>query len=605
MSEVIDTIPQSKLRNPLFNAIWSLDSSGNPVGLVGPDGQDAGVVLAETDPVTGGITGLRAGSEYTPIPIKAPSVRVLKRFTDLVGVTIGTSNATVVSSIDPDSPFGCPALKLVCTFSATSGRVEVTPPALSLSNFNGHVCYSVFVDDTTKVGEFSTFIGTTGYAAYQQAKVVVFNGSDIVGGHRVIIGGPTRKTLVTDGGFVFGTSTLQATKLRITSPDPIGGTATVWVKDAFIPTPQRPIVCFTWDDGFDTWSTMVAPILAANGVKATFCVNSATIGSSITSGNVADLVAQGHELSGHNITNNKLRQLFGNGVGVLNGETGIGQTMPTYMADYLTSITALSAYGVGAAARDFSYHSWVQGGCDTASVEAAKALGISVARTASSYESQPYGFALGNNALCLRPVDLSNTRSLAQAKALVDDAKAYGGLCIFMGHQTAATATDSLTWAESDLRDLVAYTASLGVDILTMRELKDRLISIGSIEPTVGYSYPAPVRCIGQLIGANFNSTSDQVITIDAGQWKIEGVYVSAASVSLTTAAGGVYTATAKGGTAIVAASQGYSALTAGTSTLPATMAATPTVTGNIYLSLTTPQGAAATASVFVFGRPI
>lgn len=38
MSEVIDTIPQSKLRNPLFNAIWSLDSSGNPVGLVGPGG---------------------------------------------------------------------------------------------------------------------------------------------------------------------------------------------------------------------------------------------------------------------------------------------------------------------------------------------------------------------------------------------------------------------------------------------------------------------------------------------------------------------------------------------------------------------------------------
>jgi len=39
MSEVIDTIPQSKLRNPLFNAIWSLDSSGNPVGLVGPGGE--------------------------------------------------------------------------------------------------------------------------------------------------------------------------------------------------------------------------------------------------------------------------------------------------------------------------------------------------------------------------------------------------------------------------------------------------------------------------------------------------------------------------------------------------------------------------------------
>lgn len=48
MSEVIDTIPQSKLRNPLFNAIWSLDSSGNPVGLVGPDG---GLIHALHDPL--------------------------------------------------------------------------------------------------------------------------------------------------------------------------------------------------------------------------------------------------------------------------------------------------------------------------------------------------------------------------------------------------------------------------------------------------------------------------------------------------------------------------------------------------------------------------
>lgn len=39
MSEVIDTIPQSKLRNPLFNAIWSLDSSGNLMGIYGPDGE--------------------------------------------------------------------------------------------------------------------------------------------------------------------------------------------------------------------------------------------------------------------------------------------------------------------------------------------------------------------------------------------------------------------------------------------------------------------------------------------------------------------------------------------------------------------------------------
>ena len=84
----------------------------------------------------------------------------------------------------------------------------------------------------------------------------------------------------------------------------------MWVKDCFIPAPQRPIVCFTWDDGFDSWATKVAPILAANNVKGTFGVNTAQIGSTITAANLTALVAAGHQVCGHNVNNNKLRQLF-------------------------------------------------------------------------------------------------------------------------------------------------------------------------------------------------------------------------------------------------------------------------------------------------------
>lgn len=590
---------------------WIVDASTGEVVGVQTAGQarmlavpGANPVGAQVDPVTGGIDFSVAGT-VVPVPKKQPVARVIKQFSDLVGVTIGTSNATVVSSIDPDSPFGCPALKLVCTFSTTAGRVEVTPQALGIASFNGHVGYSVWFDDTTKVGQASVFVGTSGFSLYNQVNHVMFGGVDLVGGHRVVVAGPTRKNNVVDGGFVFGTSTLQATKLRIFSPNPIGGTATVWVKDCFIPAPQRPIVCFTWDDGFDSWATKVAPILAANNVKGTFGVNTAQIGSTITAANLTALVAAGHQVCGHNVNNNKLRQLFGTGNGVSNG-TGSAQTMTAYMTDYLTGQAALSAYVGGGGVGDFCYHPWVQGGCDTASAEAAKGLGISLARTTSPYETQQYGFALGNNALAIRAVDLSNTRTLAQAKAMIDDAKVYGGLCVFMGHETAATASDSVTWAESDLAELVAYAAAdSSIDKLTMAELRDRLLAIGAIDPPGGYSSPSPVRCIGQLIGANFNSTADQTITLDSGQWKIEGVYVSGASLSLTTASGGVYTSAAKGGTAIVAAGQAYSSLTTSTDTLSATMAATPTVTGNIYLSLTTAQGAAATASVFVFGRPV
>lgn len=81
---------------------------------------------------------------------------------------------------------------------------------------------------------------------------------------------------------------------------------------------------------------------------------------------------------------------------------------------------------------------------------------------------------------------------------------------------------------------------------------------------------------LAYLYGANFNSTADQALTMNvvpqiaAGtpRYKIWGVEVNNASTSLTTAAGGIYTAVSKGGTAIIPAQQVYTSLTAATSTL-------------------------------------
>jgi histidine ammonia-lyase len=115
---------------------------------------------------------------------------------------------------------------------------------------------------------------------------------------------------------------------------------------------------------------------------------------------------------------------------------------------------------------------------------------------------------------------------------------------------------------------------------------------------------------IGKLIGANFNVTTDQSVgmLIGAGvPFRITKITVKNASVSLTTAAGGVYTAASKGGTAIVANSQVYTSLSAATLALDLTIASTPGLTVQTaglvpILSLTTAQGAAATADVYVFG---
>lgn len=133
---------------------------------------------------------------------------------------------------------------------------------------------------------------------------------------------------------------------------------------------------------------------------------------------------------------------------------------------------------------------------------------------------------------------------------------------------------------------------------------------------------PGSVQC-GWLYGANFNVTTDQAIPISvpSGTWAIDSIAISNPSVSLTTAQGGFYTAVSKGGVAVVASTQAYSTLTTNAANTTGNyMTATLATAGNttmfegltgssliktLYLSLTTAQGAAATADVRVRCRPL
>lgn len=121
--------------------------------------------------------------------------------------------------------------------------------------------------------------------------------------------------------------------------------------------------------------------------------------------------------------------------------------------------------------------------------------------------------------------------------------------------------------------------------------------------------YPAfgVKRTLFTLIGANMNVTTDQAFTQAFGftQYSIDEIQVTNASASLTLAAGGIYTTTAKGGSAIVAAAQVYSALTAATKILKPTIASAGTdmlTALTLYLSLTVAQGGAATADMRIMG---
>lgn len=107
------------------------------------------------------------------------------------------------------------------------------------------------------------------------------------------------------------------------------------------------------------------------------------------------------------------------------------------------------------------------------------------------------------------------------------------------------------------------------------------------------------------LTGANMNTTADQAMTkaFTFNNFIIDRIIVTNASTSLTLAAGGVYTAASKGGTAVVANTQIYSALSAAGLTLNLTLADTSVRTGaSLILALTTGQGGAATADFRVMG---
>jgi hypothetical protein len=122
--------------------------------------------------------------------------------------------------------------------------------------------------------------------------------------------------------------------------------------------------------------------------------------------------------------------------------------------------------------------------------------------------------------------------------------------------------------------------------------------------------FPGFSQLLFKLIGANMNVTTDQLMSVIGGSlpaaYMIDAIRVANASISLDTAAGGVYTAITKpAGGIIVAAAQAYSDLTGPTLALDLTLTALGKAIRSTapYFSLTTAQGAAATADIYVFGR--
>lgn len=111
------------------------------------------------------------------------------------------------------------------------------------------------------------------------------------------------------------------------------------------------------------------------------------------------------------------------------------------------------------------------------------------------------------------------------------------------------------------------------------------------------------IRLLASYQSVNVNATGDTVLPIqNSGRWSVSNVVFTNASVDLTTAEAGVFTAPSAGGTAIVA-DAALSALSSSSVVSQRTVASTAAQTGgNLYVNVSVAQGAAATMDVFVYG---
>jgi hypothetical protein len=107
---------------------------------------------------------------------------------------------------------------------------------------------------------------------------------------------------------------------------------------------------------------------------------------------------------------------------------------------------------------------------------------------------------------------------------------------------------------------------------------------------------------VGRAINVNATGDAAAMPIINASSYSVFQVVFTNASISLTTALAGVFTAAAAGGTAIVA-NAALATQTGPTIVFQRTVASTAVQTAQtLFVNVGTAQGAAATTDVFVYG---
>lgn len=213
-------------------------------------------------------------------------------------------------------------------------------------------------------------------------------------------------------------------------------------------------------------------------------------------------------------------------------------------------------------------------------------LGTMAVETATDYLSKAGNLSgLANAATARTNLGVALGTNVQAYDAFLTSIALLGTAANKMIYTTAAN-----TAAEADI---TAFGRSLLDDAAALNARE----TLGKVLPRYGL--------LASASAVDLNTAGDTALTVDASRYHIDKVTVENASVNLTTATVGVFTAAGGGGTT-VAADQALAAITGSGKFLdltPDAGLATNTFTAaTLYARVGTPQGAAATANVFVFG---
>ena len=390
-------------------------------------------------------------------PDRTPLAQVLKVFDNLTNVTFANSGTAAVTTVDGDSPFDAPRLRVDAPVGNTYVEVQlhtgVSVPAVP----DGQTAYfRLWLSDWEQVTQVVVFAGNSGYVRFLQNAWTVQNNNLNQRGKLLTI--PLNSHDTTLNTFTWGSDAFENLKIRVHTR--AGFAARFWVDSFGIAAYSRPKVLITFDDASNTWITRAQEELDSRGMKATFGVGTEQVNTNgslyVTDTELRSLQEAGHQVCAHNVTNTAYSPA----------------TLNSYVSEYRTAKAQLQAWGITG---PFDYHSFVQGLHDELILNALAEEGVRVFRGVDVRVSSACRLTYPS---CGGPYDYKVLKvgshgpalSLANANANLTALLKYGGTYTAMFHDISAGAPVGVEWQLSDFRSwldtLARYRDAGLVDVM-------------------------------------------------------------------------------------------------------------------------------------------